>query len=47
VRIVFPLAGSIAFSVSPVAIQTLVPSLATPGKGPYSRTIVAAARFMG
>jgi len=45
-------AGSKALSLSPAANQTFLrhtsrpPTLSTPGKGPYSRTIVAADLFM-
>ena len=51
-RSTFPLAGSKAFSLSPDANQTCWPSKVTPftrsapGKGPYSRRISAADRFM-
>ena len=51
-RCILPLAGSKAFSLSPAAIQTCWPSNVTPltrstsGKGPYSRRISAADRFM-
>ena len=52
VRTVLPLAGSKAFSLSPDANQTCLPSKvtpctwSTPGKGPYSRTISAADLIM-
>src|SRR6185312_2619497 len=51
-RAIFPLSGSRALSRSPLANQTCRPSkltpctLSAPGKGPYSRLILAGERFM-